>query len=204
MAQHSDRGVGNRPPAGPARPARPAAELPRATSETYSESPHSPPGATGAQGSGTRHPSSATPGVADEAREQAKTLASEAKEQTAQLAGEARQQIGSVVTGQKDRAAQRLGGLAGVLRDAASKFETEEHGGHVSRYTTRAADQIEAMSSYVRKSDVRTLIQDAGEFGRRRPEVFLGGTFLAGLVLARFLKASGKDAGRRISSAGGR
>jgi hypothetical protein len=36
-------------------------------------------------------------------------------------------------------------------------------------------------------------VRDTESFARRRPEVFLGGTILAGLMLARFLKASAPD-----------
>lgn len=193
MAEHSERDTPQRPARqasepSVARPAAPHTQSPRSASEadrggaeTMSQSPRARPG--GAAG----------PGVADQARDQARTLASEAKEQTAQLGGEARQRISSLVSEQKDRAATHLGSLAGVLREAAAKLGTDELGGRVGQYANRAADQVDSMSGYVRRSDLQTLIQDTGRFGRRRPEVFLGGTFLTGLILARFLKASSRD-----------
>lgn len=140
----------------------------------------------------------------DQARARATRLASEATEQTAHLAGQARQQVSSLVTEQKERAAERLSRLAGLMREAAAKLETDDIGGPMGQYATRAADRADSMSSYVRRSDVETLVQDVGRFGRRRPEVFLGGTFLTGLILARFLKASSRESRQPTPPAGGR
>ena len=68
--------------------------------------------------------------------------------------------------------------------------QTHDVGDSIGSYTNRAADQIDAISKYVRITSFQTMLGDAGQFARRRPEVFLGGTLLAGLLVARFLKAS--------------
>jgi hypothetical protein len=148
-----------------------------------------------AQGGGQA--SQAAQGMADQAREQAKTLAAEAKnlaseatEQTAELAGRATQQVNTLMTDQKRRAAERLGTLAGALREAGRKLGNDELGGRVGQYAQRAADQVDSMSSYVRTAELQSFVRDAGQFARRRPEVFIGGAFLTGLLAARFLKAS--------------
>ena len=61
------------------------------------------------------------------------------------------------------------------------------------------------MTGYLRERDLEGLLEDVEQFARRRPEVFLAGTFLAGLLLARFLKSSGeraeKPARRRAKTA---
>jgi ribosomal protein S15P/S13E len=130
-------------------------------------------------------------GVAQHAKEEVKNLASEAKEQTAHLAGQAKDQVSTLMTQQKDQAAQRLGSFAGALREAARKLNDEDGGGF-GRYADRAAEQVDRMSSYLRERDFQTFLRDTEQFARRRPDVFLGGTFLAGLLAARFLKASGE------------
>jgi hypothetical protein len=125
-----------------------------------------------------------------DAKDQAAKLADDAKEQTAELAGQARQHVSTLIADQKQIAAERLGSFAGMLRDAAQTLEKHDVGDSIGSYTNRAADQIDAISKYVRTTSFQTMLGDAGQFARRRPEVFLGGTLLAGLLVARFLKAS--------------
>jgi hypothetical protein len=117
-------------------------------------------------------------------KERAKDFAGQAKEQTRRVAVQTRDQVQGLVTQQKDRVASRLGSLAGTLREAG-----DEAG--IGRYAGRAADQVDRLSVYLQDRDLREVVRDAESFARRRPAVFLGGTFLAGLLLARFLKASG-------------
>lgn len=131
--------------------------------------------------------------LAGQAKDQVKSLADQAKEETSKVAGQARGQVEGLVAQQKDRMADQLGHLAGALRDAGSKLNENEKDGGLGRYAGRAADQVERVSGYLREHQLGDVIRDAEAFARRRPEVFLGGTFLAGLMLARFLKASGEQ-----------
>jgi hypothetical protein len=124
----------------------------------------------------------------------ARSVASEAKQQTAQLAAEAKQQVESLITDQKRRTAERLGGLAGSLHEAADRFGTDDVSGLVGRYAHRAADQVESMSSYVRTAEFESFVRDTGQLARRRPELFIGAAFVAGLLAARFIKASSGNA----------
>jgi hypothetical protein len=132
-------------------------------------------------------------GTAQQVKEQAKGLANDAKEQTVKMAGQARDQVQELVERQKDQAAERLGGLAGALREASNKLQEGDQGGNFGQYANRAAEQVERLSGYLRDSDLRGFVRDTESFARRRPEVFLGGTLLAGLMLARFLKSSAPE-----------
>jgi hypothetical protein len=134
-------------------------------------------------------------GVTQQAKEQAKNLANEAKDQTVKVAEQARDHVQQLVGQQKDQAAERLGSLAGALREAGRKLNEGEQGGDFGRYADRAAEQVERLSTYLRDNDLRGFVRDTEGFARRRPEVFLGGALLAGLALARFLKASSPDRG---------
>ena len=52
------------------------------------------------------------------------------------------------------------------------------------------ADRIGAMSSYLEERSLGDLLEDANDVARRHPGIMLGGMFAAGLLAARFLKAS--------------
>src|SRR3954464_8668058 len=141
----------------------------------------------------TLDPSHELPGATgafQEAKEQAKTLAGDAKEQAKDMAGQARDHVQTLVGQQKDQAADRLHSLADVLREAGHKLDEGRQAGDFGQYADRAAQQVEKLSSYLRDHELKDFVRDTETFARRRSEVFLGGTLVAGLMLARFLKAS--------------
>lgn len=135
-----------------------------------------------------------------QAKDQAKDVASGVKEQAKDLAGQAGDHVQELVGQQKDQAANRLGSLATALREAGRKLNQDQQAGDFGQYADRAAGQVERLSRYLRDSDLRGLVRDTERFARRRPEVFLGGTLIAGLMLARFLKASTPDRGESFGS----
>jgi hypothetical protein len=128
-------------------------------------------------------------GHTQQAKDEAKNLAREAKHQTSKVAHQAKDQVNQMVSQRKDQAAERLNSFASVLRDTAGKLNEQDENG-VGQYADRAAQQVERLSNYLRDRDVSTFLRDTETFARRHPDVFLGGVFLAGLVLARFFKAS--------------
>jgi two-component sensor histidine kinase len=121
-------------------------------------------------------------------KKQAKAVASGAREQAKDLAHQVRGHVEDLVDERKDQAADRLGSLAEALRETG---ENLDQGRPVfSPYVDIAARQVERLSRYLRENDLRRFLLDTETFARRRPEVFLGGSLIAGLMLARFLKAS--------------
>jgi len=142
--------------------------------------------------------SSSSNSTVQQVKDQAKSLAHDAKEEVSNVADQARGQVQGLVTQQKARVADQLGSLAGALRDTGNQLgqklaETDNKGLDLGRYAGQAADRVEGISNYLRDRELGDVIRDAETFARRRPDVFLGGTFLAGLLLARFLKASGNS-----------
>ncbi len=131
-----------------------------------------------------------TQGVGQQAKEQVRNLASEAKRETSKVAGQASDYVSNLVSRQKDQAADSLGGVAGAIRDVGNRLQEQDQAAGVGQYAMRAADQVDRLSSYLRDRDLNTFFRDTETFARRHPDVFLGGTFLAGLLLARFLKSS--------------
>src|SRR5262245_19300479 len=126
----------------------------------------------------------------EEAKEQVRNLAEEAKRETSRAASQAGDYVSNLVTHQKDQAADRLGGVAGAIRDVGNRLQEDDKAAGFGQYAMRAADQVDRLSNYLRDRDLNTFFRDTETFARRHPDVFLGGTFLAGLLLARFLKSS--------------
>ncbi|HKV09989.1 MAG TPA: hypothetical protein VJ725_17755 [Thermoanaerobaculia bacterium] len=134
-------------------------------------------------------------GALGQVKNEAKNLANEAKDQTKQVAEQARDHVQELVGQQKTQAAERLVGLAGALREAGQKLQENEQNRAFGRYADQAAQQVDRLSTYLKDNDLRGFVRDTETMARRRPELFLGGTFLVGLMLARFLKASSPNQG---------
>ena len=134
------------------------------------------------------------------ARDQSTRLARE----VIALAGEVGQQVNKLMTAQKNRAANGLHRLACALTDTTQNHEQNDRGGQIATYADRAAARMESMSTYLRGTEIPTILRDAGQFARRRPEVLLAGTILTGLVVERLLKFSRRGPAEPWAPATGR
>ena len=128
-------------------------------------------------------PSPGAAGVKDEA----KSLLDEAKQETSRLAGAARERAAQAASSKKEAAAEKIDTVAEVLHDAGQRLR-EETG--LGRYAERAAEQVDHLARYLRRSDWSGMVRDAETFARRHPELFLGVAFLAGMAAARLLKSA--------------
>jgi hypothetical protein len=90
---------------------------------------------------------------------------------------------------QKNRATDGIGSVAQAVRQTTQHLREQQHD-TIARYVDQAADQLERVSERLRQKDVGELLQDAQQFARRRPAVFIGSAFAIGLLGARFLKSS--------------
>src|SRR5215212_2781130 len=122
---------------------------------------------------------------------------SKGKQAAGQVVGQARDQMSSRLAGQKDRAAEGLTSIAQALRQTGQQLRDQNQQA-VTGYIDGAASQVERVSNYLRQNDLGGLIDDVEEFARRQPALFLGGTFVLGMLGARFLKSS-----RPTTGAGG-
>ena len=187
MARRDNPGGGNRPTGVPITSTNPD---PLATTNLNTGT-FSGPGVVGTSPSfETQGYGGTQGGVGQQAKEQVRHLADDAKRQASQAAGQAGDFVSGMVNRQKDQAADRLGGVANTLRDVGNRLQDEADAGPIGEYASKAAEQIDRLSHYLRDRDVNTFFRDSETFARRHPDVFLGGTFLAGLLLARFLKSS--------------
>lgn len=109
--------------------------------------------------------------------------------------GGIQQRVTSRVDEQKNRAADGLGGIADVFRTAGNELRTENEA--LASYVDMAGDQMRRLADTIRQRGVVDMMDDVAVFARRRPALFIGGAFLVGLGIARFLKSSAERAENR-------
>ena len=102
--------------------------------------------------------------------------------------GGIQQRVTSRVDEQKNRAADGLGGIADVFLNASNELRNENE--TIASYVDMAGDQMRRFADQIRQKGVADMLDDVHAFARRRPALFIGGAFLVGLGIARFLKAS--------------
>jgi hypothetical protein len=119
---------------------------------------------TAVTGSGTEQPSS---GILNQVREKAASQLNE----------------------QKARATDSLGNVAQAVRQSTHHLREQQYD-TVAQFVERAADQIERFSNHLRERDLNDLVSEAQHFARQQPAVFIGSSFAAGMLAARFIKAT--------------
>lgn len=127
--------------------------------------------------------------MVDEAKQSADEAMASARQSAADAAARARRKGETLLTDQKDQAAGKMADVESALRRAADKLYDEEDASLAS-FADGAAEQVGAVAGYLRDNDLRGLLRDAQQTARRRPELFLGGMFLVGMGIGRFLKAT--------------
>jgi hypothetical protein len=115
-------------------------------------------------------------------------LASDTKEDVRSVAQDVQREARTAVEQKREDVARRVGSVAAVLRDAATRLEQEQTG--LDQLAATAADGLDRASRYLREREPREMRRDAETLARRHPELVLGGAFLAGLAVARLLKST--------------
>ena len=112
-----------------------------------------------------------------------------------QVFGGVKHRVTSRVHEQKNRAADGLGGIADVIRSASQELRNENE--TLASYVDTASEQMKRFADQIRQKGVADLLDDVQVFARRRPALFIGGAFLLGLGIARFLKSTADRGGMR-------
>ena len=126
------------------------------------------------------------------ARDAADQATSALKQQADNVSRQVREQGGAVIQQQKERAAAVADDVAGALRRAAEKLRQEQDQ-NLAGYTEALADGAGSVGRYLRETEPRAMADHAADCARRHPEWVLGGAYVVGLAVARFLKASRPD-----------
>lgn len=127
--------------------------------------------------------------VAEKTQEKVSETASMAKEQAKRAASQVTEQAKSTVDTRMTDVAGELGSVANAVRQTSYEIGGENE--TVARYGERIAEQLEGISSYLNEKGVEDVLTDLQDFARRKPAVFLGGAFMLGMVVGRFLRSSG-------------
>lgn len=148
----------------------------------------------GIEGPGDMTPgSSETPGragmPAPTLKEQATDLGRKATQGARDVATQAQSEARNRLERGKQDAATTLSSVATTLLQSGLQLRDERQE-MAGEYVERAARQIERAANYVQNADLREVVGEVEDFARRRPALFIGSAFAAGLLAARFLKSS--------------
>lgn len=127
--------------------------------------------------------------VAEQTHQEASQLVEDAQQAASEGAAQAKQQAATVLQRQKANTADHIASVGEAVEAAAKTLHEDDKGG-VAEYVDGAAKQLSKASDYLRNREFTELANDVQGFARRRPELFYGGLFVAGIAMSRFLKAS--------------
>lgn len=127
--------------------------------------------------------------VKESARQKAKQAKDTVVEKGSEAVHQAKDKTRAFAEERKTQLGERIHGYGSSIRRAADKLRDEEDP-NIAHYADVVADKLDQAADYVQSRDPGMILRDVENAARRRPEIFFGGMFLAGLVIARFLKAS--------------
>lgn len=139
----------------------------------------------GTPGEGAGHAGTSPPTL----KQQAADLGRKATEGARDVATQAQSEARNRVERGKHEAATTLSSVASTLLQSGLQLRDEQQN-MAGEYVERAARQIERAATYVQNADLREMVDEVEHFARRRPALFVGSAFAAGLLAARFLKSS--------------
>lgn len=140
----------------------------------------------------------ATSQVLEQGKQMVGDLAGRGKGKASELANQIQAKLYDLLEHQKHMAADGIGAIGKALRDVSASLQGENRT-NIAPYADKTADSFERISHNLHERDLRELADRAEGLVRRQPEVFLGASFLGGVLLARFLKTTWSHASSQIS-----
>jgi hypothetical protein len=122
------------------------------------------------------------------------------RRQAGRLIDQVKDKATSQLNSQKQRATAGLGSVADAVRQTGRQLRDQRQDA-VAEIVENAASQIERFTNHLKDRNLDELVDDAQRLARQQPALFIGGSFAAGLIAARFIKAS--SPARRASYGGG-
>lgn len=127
--------------------------------------------------------------MAEAVRDNLENLREGVTEQASALTRTLRERGQTAFDEQKLRAATELQHLGAAVRRAADKLH-DQNSEALAGYVDTAATALDGVARYVEEAELMEIAQEVEQFARRRPALIVGGMFVAGLALGRFVKAA--------------
>lgn len=99
----------------------------------------------------------------------------------------------------RDDAAERVRKLGATVRKVGEHFRIEDQN-YVAEKMTGASQHLGTLAGYIGSAEIGVIVRDARSVARKNPALFLGGMFVAGLGVGRFLKGTSLIASGAMSS----
>jgi hypothetical protein len=138
--------------------------------------------------------STAQSGAVDQTKQKAQELAGQAQQKGTQT-------LESGLAKGKTQAAETLNTVAETLVVSGQQLR-QRNQERIGRFVDQTANRVERVSNYLQNTDVSDIVEKTEEFARRRPALFLSGTFVLGILGARFLKSSRRQHEQRAAGTG--
>jgi hypothetical protein len=122
-------------------------------------------------------------------KEQARSIREATSEASQQLLQTVQEEAERAYARQKGRAAARVKGIAKIGKQAAHALHAVK-ADRAAEYVEQASSRVGQATGYLEDHTLTEIIEDAGEVVRRNQTLAVGGLFIAGFVVTRFLKAS--------------
>ena len=140
-------------------------------------------------------------GSVGEAQEKAQEVADQAQEKAREAAGNVREGIRRQIDDRSTEAGERVSGTARDLRSVGEELRKQGKD-TPAKLADRAAEQTEKVGVYLKQRGPDEMLEDVEDFGRQRPWAVLAGGVAAGVLAARFLKASSRNRYQQRSGMG--
>ena len=131
-------------------------------------------------------------GLASQATAKVEDAASTAQEKASELREQGSARLRDQLDQRSTQAGSQVRSLAKALRRSGNELGNEGNSS-ASQLTTRAADRIERVGSYLEQRSGDELMRDIETVARRRPWMLAGIGMVAGVAAARFTKASSEQ-----------
>jgi hypothetical protein len=131
--------------------------------------------------------------VAADATQQARRIADEVGSQARDLYDTTRVELKSQAEARTERATESLRAFSGQVRALAEG--RPEEAGPLAGLAREAEERLSHVADRLETRGVDGMLDDVGQFARRRPLVFLAACAGAGFVLGRFVRAARADNG---------
>lgn len=140
--------------------------------------------------------------IRDDARQKAHQAYDDLRQGTRKIAHESGSYLKNVVAEQQHLLVEKLEEYRDAAK-AASENLKSDNDTVAAKHIQKAAGGLGCFADYIRESEPNDLLSDASRMARKRPELVFGGLFIAGLGMARLMKASARERRRENHASNG-